>query len=234
VIVLTRRARWIIGVSAALVMGVISLPLAVVLPMALPADSGLSARRAEGPVWEGMLREANVAGLPLGDTRIGFDFLPLLVGQARLGFAAPALRGIVAISSNNVGLSRGNGTIDLSGRLRPLPLTRLTLDEVAVAFRNNRCASASGRIRADIASDIGGIALPGGMNGTLRCDGADLVVPLVGQSGMERIDLRVAATGSWRADLSVRTNDPAIAGKLLSSGFSSGPGGYTVRVSGAL
>jgi general secretion pathway protein N len=233
-IVLTRRARWIVGVSAAIVMALVSLPLAVVLPMALPADSGLSARRAEGNVWEGMLRDANIAGLPLGDTRIGFDVLPLLIGQARLGFAAPALRGIVTVSSGDFGLSRGNGVVDLAGRLRPLPLSRFTLDEVAVAFRNNRCASASGRIRADIASDVGGIALPGGMNGTLRCDGADLVVPLVGQSGMERIDLRVAATGSWRADLSVRTNDPAIAGKLLSSGFSSGPGGYTVRVSGAL
>lgn len=233
-IVLARRARWIIGFCAAVVMALISLPLAVVLPLVLPAESGLSARRAEGPVWEGMLREANVAGLPLGDTRIGFDFLPLLVGQARLGFASPALRGIVAASSGYVSLSRANGVVDLAGRLRPLPLSRFSLDEVAVAFRNNRCASASGRIRADISSDIGGIALPGGMTGTLRCDGPDLVVPLVGQSGMERIDLRVAATGSWRADVSVRTSDPVISGKLLSSGFSAGPGGYTVRVTGAL
>jgi general secretion pathway protein N len=232
--VLTRRARWIIGGSAAVVMALMSLPLAFVLPMALPTDSGVSARRAEGAVWDGVLRDANVAGLPLGDTRVGFDFLPLLVGEARMGFASAALRGIVSLSSGSFGLSRGNGVVDLSGRLRPLPLSRFTLDEVAVAFRNNKCASASGRIRADIASDIGGIALPGGMSGTLRCDRADLIVPLVGQSGMERIDLRVAASGAWRADLSVRTSDPVIAGKLLSSGFSTGPGGYTVRVSGAL
>ena len=82
-IVLTRRARWIIGISAAAVMAFMSLPLALVLPMVLPADSGLSARRAEGTLWNGVLREANVAGLPLGDTRIGFDMLPLLIGQAR-------------------------------------------------------------------------------------------------------------------------------------------------------
>ena len=67
-IVLTRRARWIIGISAAAVMAFMSLPLALVLPMALPADSGLSARRAEGTLWNGTLREANVAGLPLGDS----------------------------------------------------------------------------------------------------------------------------------------------------------------------
>jgi general secretion pathway protein N len=234
VIVLTRRARWIIGVSASVVMALIALPLAVVLPLALPADSGLSARRAEGTVWEGILRDANIAGLPLGDTRIGFDVLPLLVGQARLGFAAPALRGIIEISSGNLSFSHGNGVVDLADRLRPLPLSRVTLDNVAVAFRNDRCTSATGRVRAEVATDIGGIALPGGMSGTLRCDGADLVVPLTGTSGMERIDLRLAASGKWRADLSVRSNDPVISGKLLSSGFSAGPAGYTVRVSGAL
>jgi general secretion pathway protein N len=230
----TRRQRWIIGLSAAAVMALLSVPLAVVLPMALPADSGLSARTVEGTLWEGALRQADVAGLPLGDTRVGFDFLPFFVGQARMGFASATLRGILDMSSGSFGLSRGNGTVDLAGRLRPLPLSRFTFDDVAVEYRNGRCVSAKGRVRAEVATDIGGLALPGGMSGTLRCNGADLVVPLAGQSGMERVDLRVAASGNWRADLSVRTSDPVIAGKLLSSGFSSGPAGYTVRVSGAL
>ncbi len=233
-IVLTRRARWIIGGSAAAVMALMSLPLALVLPLALPADSGVSARRAEGTVWDGTLREANVAGLPLDDTRIGFDFLPLLIGQARFGFASSSLRGIVAASSGSFGLSRGNGVIDLAGRLRPLPLSRFTFDEVAVEFRGDRCTSAKGRVRAEVAGDVAGLSLPGGMSGTVRCDGAMLLLPLVGQSGMERIDFRVAASGSWRADLSVRTSDPVLVGKLISSGFASGPGGYTVRVSGVL
>jgi general secretion pathway protein N len=231
---LTVRQRWIIGGSAAAVMSLMSLPLAVVLPLALPADSGLSARRAEGTPWDGVLRDSNVAGLPLGDTRVGFDVLPLLVGQARMGFAGATLRGIVEIASGSVGLSRADGVIDLAGRLRPLPLSRVTLDQVAVQFRNDRCTSATGRVRADIAGDIGGLTLPGGMSGTLRCDGSELLVPLVGQSGMERIDVRMSGSGKWRADVSVRTSDAALANKLLSSGFVTGPGGYTVRVSGAL
>ncbi len=233
-IVLSRRQRWIVGVSAALVMALMSLPLAVVLPLALPADSGLSARRAEGTPWDGMLRDANVAGIPLGDTRVGFDFFPMLVGQARMGFAGTTLRGIVELSSGEVGLSRATGVIDLAGRLRPLPLARVTLDQADVLFRNDRCIAAAGRVRADLAGDIGGLALPGGMSGTLRCDGADLLVPLVGQSGMERIDAHMSGSGKWRADVSVRTTDAALAAKLLSSGFTTGPGGYTVRVSGAL
>ena len=231
---LTRRQGWIVGGSAALVMALVSLPLAVVLPLALPIDSGLSARRAEGTPWDGILRDATVAGLPLGDTRIGFDVLPLLLGQARMGFAGATLRGIVEVSSGSVGLARGNGMIDLAGRLRPLPLSRVTLDQVAVQFRNDRCTSATGRVRADIAGDIGGLTLPGGMSGTLRCDGGELLVPLLGQSGMERIDVRMSGSGIWRADISVRTSDAVLAGKLLSSGFATGPGGYTVRVSGAL
>jgi general secretion pathway protein N len=181
-----------------------------------------------------MLREANVAGLPLGDTRVGFDVLPLLMGQARMGFAGATLRGIVELSSGSVGLSRANGMIDLAGRLRPLPLSRVTLDQVAVQFRNDRCTSATGRVRADVAGDIGGLILPGGMSGSLRCDGAELVVPLVGQSGLERIDVRMRGSGKWRADISVRTSDAALAGKLLSSGFATGPGGYMLSVSGAL
>jgi general secretion pathway protein N len=234
VIALTRRQSWIIGGSTALVMALVSLPLAVVLPLALPDDSGLSARRAEGTPWDGMLREANVAGLPLGDTRVGFDVLPLLMGQARMGFAGATLRGIVELSSGSVGLSRANGMIDLAGRLRPLPLSRVTLDQVAVQFRNDRCTSATGRVRADVAGDIGGLILPGGMSGSLRCDGAELVVPLVGQSGMERIDVRMTGSGKWRAEISVRTSDAVLAGKLLSSGFATGPGGYMLSVSGAL
>lgn len=233
-IVLTRRQRWIIGGSAALVMALMSLPLAVVLPLALPADSGLSARSAEGTPWDGILREANVAGLPLGDTRVGFDVLPLLVGKARMSFAGSMLRGIVEIASGSVGFSRANGVIDLAGRLRPLPLSRVTLDQVAVQFRNDLCTSAAGRVRADMAGDIGGLTLPGGLSGTLRCEGGELLVPLVGQSGMERIDVRMSGSGKWRADISVRTTDATLAGKLLSSGFAIGPGGYTVRVSGAL
>lgn len=230
----TRRDLWIVGGSAAAIIALMSLPLALVLPLALPDNSGVTARSAHGSVWDGVLREANVAGLPLGDTRIGFDWLQLFVGQARMGFASPGLRGIVEMSSGRVAMSRGNGVIDLAGRLRPLPVSRLTLDDTAVEFRNNRCTSARGRVRADVAGDIGGLMLPGGMSGTLRCAGNDVLVPLAGQSGMERIDLRIAQSGAWQADLSVRTSDPVIVGKLISSGFATGPGGYVVRVSGAL
>ena len=230
----TRRDLWIVGGSAAAVIALMSLPLALVLPLALPENSGVTARSAHGSVWDGRLRDANVAGLPLGDTRIGFDWLPLFIGQARMGFASAALRGIVELSSGRVAMSRGNGVVDLAGRLRPLPVSRLTLDDIAVEFRNNRCTSARGRVRAEVAGDIGGLMLPGGMSGTLRCAGSDLLVPLSGQSGMERIDLRIAQSGAWSADISVRTSDPVIIGKLVSSGFASGPGGYTVKVSGAL
>lgn len=230
----TRRQRWIVGGSAAAVIALMSLPLAVVLPLVLPADSGVAARAIEGTLWDGTLREADVAGLPLGDTRVAFDVLPLFVGQARMGFAAPALRGILELSSGRMALSTGAGAIDLAGRLRPLPVSRFSFDDLAVDYRDQRCTSAKGRVRADVAGDVAGLTLPGGLSGTARCDGAMLLLPLVGQSGMERIDFRVAASGKWRADLSVQTSDPVLAGKLLSSGFASGPGGYTVRVSGAL
>ncbi|UVO53911.1 type II secretion system protein N [Sphingomonas sp. SUN039] len=231
---MTKRQRWIVGGAAAALIALVSLPLAVVLPLALPDESGIAAKRAEGSVWRGMLREVDVAGLPLGDMHVALRVLPLLVGEARLGFSASGLRGTLVASSGSVGIAEARGVLDLAGRLRPLPLARLNLDGVTTSFRDGRCALARGRIRAEIAGDVGGLALPGGMSGAVRCDGAMLLLPLVGQSGMERIDLRIAEKGAWRADLSIRTTDPVLMAKLLSSGFVAGPGGYTVRVSGAL
>ena len=138
---MTRRDRWIVGASAAAVMALMSLPLAFVLPMAVPADSGIAARSAEGSVWRGLLREVNIAGLPIGDTRVALRVLPLFVGEARLGFGAPALRGTLVASSGSVGLLDATGTVDLAGRLRPLPLTRFNLDGVTTEFREERCTA---------------------------------------------------------------------------------------------
>ncbi len=231
---MTRTTRILLAVVSAAILLIALLPLSVALPLAAPKDSGLSASRATGTIWDGMLYDAHVAGMALGDTRVGIFAMPLFTGEAQLAFRSPALRGIIIAASDGYGIARGNGPIDIAVRVKPLPLAQLVLEDASVRFRGGKCASASGRVRAIVSGNIGGLALPGGMTGALRCDGAALLVPLVGQSGMERLDLRVMEDGKWRAELSVRSTDPAVTAKLIGAGFTPGPGGFAIRLSGAL
>ncbi len=232
--VMTRTWRIVIAVTAALILIIMLLPLSVALPMVAPNNSGLSASKATGTIWEGKLYDAHVAGMALGDTRVGLWPLPLLTGEAQLGFSTPTLRGTIIANNGGYGIARGNGPIDIAVRVKPLPLSQIILDDASVRFRGNNCSSATGRVRAAVTGDIGGLTLPGGMSGTLRCDGSALLVPLTGQSGMERLDLRVMGDGKWRAELGIRSTDPVVTAKLLGAGFTLGPGGFSIRLSGAL
>ena len=231
---MTRRRRIVLAIIATLVFLVLLLPLSLALPMMLPTNSGLSARMAFGTLWSGTLRDARLAGLPLGETYVGLLPLPLLVGEARLKFASPTLRGTLVASQGRFGIAHATGPIDIAARLRPLPISQIVLDNARVEFRGRDCVQAEGPVRAVIAGDVGGIALPGGMTGALRCDGAALLLPLVGQSGLERLYLRINGDGRWRADLSVRSADAATAAKLIAAGFTTGPRGLSIRMRGTL
>ena len=231
---LTRMRAVVAIVLFAVVLLIEEMPLSVALPMATASDSGLTARRAEGTIWSGVLREARVAGLPLGDAVVGLQPFPLLSGEARLGFASPTLKGTATAGSATIGLGGATGSIDLAGRFAPLPLGTLSLEDMSVRFGDNRCDHAEGRVRATIVGSVGGLSLPGGLSGAARCDGAALLLPLASQSGLERIDLWLTGDGHWHANLSVKAGDPALAAKLLAAGFTPGPGGLTMRVAGVL
>ena len=132
------------------------------------------------------------------------------------------------------GVDALTGTLDVGPRVAPLPLASLSFEDARARFQAGRCTDASGSVRATIIGSVGGLALPGGLGGTLRCDGDAVFIPLVGQSGMERIDMRITAAGKWSADVVVRANDPALAAKLGASGFVQGGNGYILRIAGAL
>ncbi|HEX8446659.1 MAG TPA: type II secretion system protein N, partial [Sphingomonas sp.] len=115
----------------------------------------------------------------------------------------------------------------------PMPVTRLTLEGLSVRFENGACVAAEGRVLATLAGDLEGIALPPTLGGSIRCDGTDLLVPLTGQAGAERVDLRVAGDGRYRATLSLQPTDPAAVQRLTSLGFVQGPGGYALSIQGS-
>ncbi len=231
---MTRSRMILLGVAALVVFAVALFPLSVALALFAPRDNGISARLSSGPVWSGILYDAALAEIPLGNVRLSLRPLPLLIGQPRFGIVAPAFSGTLALASTRRGLEDATGTIDLSQRLKPLPIGRFTLDKVSVVFAGDRCLRGEGRIQTGVAGDVGGLVLPGGMSGALRCDAGALLLPLVGQSGLERLDLRITGQGKWRGELTIRTTDVATIAKLTASGFSPGADGYRLRIAGSL
>jgi general secretion pathway protein N len=89
-------------------------------------------------------------------------------------------------------------------------------------------------VRATFAGDVGGLSLAQGLSGVARCESGLLLLPLVSQSAMERLNLRIAGDGSYKAELIVRSTDPVLAAKLAASGFASTQAGYVLRLSGTL
>ena len=217
---------------------VVLLPLRVAIGWFDLGGRGLAAREAEGSLWFGSLREAQFGPVALGDVEARLNFLPLIIGRARLSLrrdeaSGGRFGGAITVSRHSFGLDDLTGQLRTGALFAPLPVTTLDLSDVTVHFDNGACESAEGEVRAGFAGDVGGIMLPSGLRGTIRCAEGALLIPLVGQSGLEQVNIRISASGRWRADLVVRPTDPTAIERLTAAGFAAGPGGYVRRIDGS-
>lgn len=196
---------------------------------------GFAAREAQGSLWFGALSEARLGSVQLGDLEARLRVLPLLLGRARLELRrigdGERLKGAIVASRHGFGIE------DVGGRLQvgvpgPLPPATLDLDGLSVGFAGGLCRRAGGRVRAGIGGEIAGIALPATLAGDVRCDGGALLLPLAGQSGLERLDLRIGEDGRYRAELIVRPGDPALRERLAASGFVPAGAAWVLRFAG--
>lgn len=209
------------------------LALLALLPMRLLLDglaldrAGLQVREVRGSVWRARLIDARLAGVPLGDLDARLNALPLLLGRARLTLrrAEPGLEGALLVSRHGFGIEDMNAHLAAGRRFAPLPLTGIDLAGTSVRFVGGRCVAASGLVKASLAGDMDGIALPASLSGTARCEGPVLLLPLASQSGMERFALRLDAQGRWTGALSLRPGNGVTREALRRSGFVVGPGG---------
>ena len=199
---------------------------------------GVSAREVRGSVWSGRLGEARLASLPIGDVGARLNLLPLLAGRARIdlsrdGESPDRLEGAISVSRNGGGIDDATARVALGPLLAPLPLLAMDLSDVSVHFKDGLCEKAEGRVRAEIDGAAMGLSLPGGLSGNARCDGGALLLPLVSQSGMEAVSLRLISGSRYQAEVSVR---PGEAGpeRLLASGFSLKGDSYVMSLGGAL
>ena len=224
----------------ALVAGLILLlPLRLAAAWLDLAAVGLSAREARGSVWLGTLAEARFGDAALGDLSARLDLLPLFVGRGRIALARAdegggALDGAVTVSRHRFGVDGVTAHVPLGQRLMPLPIAAIDLANVSVVFRDGLCDRADGLVKAVIEGAPAGLTLPGGLSGAARCDGGALLLPLVGQSGMESLTLRIAGGGAYRADLKMRQSAPAARDALIAAGFSPAADGFALTVTGGL
>lgn len=208
------------------------LPLRLGLDWLALDERGFAAREARGSIWFGRLSEAQLGSVPLGDLGARLNTLPLLLGRARVDLDRndenDPFRGAVTVSRHRFGVDDVSGALDVGATFAPLPLSSLNTSDVTVHFENGLCASAEGLVTANVAGDIAGVALGGAMSGTARCDEGALLLPLVSQSGMEAVNIRLMGAGGYRVELAVQPTDDAARDRLVAAGFTPGAGGRYV------
>jgi general secretion pathway protein N len=228
------RGRILLFVGAFAVALILFMPLSMALSMFGLTGQGLAARRVSGTVWSGQLVDARIGRLPVGDVDVGLRPLSLLLGRARIDMRSAFGTGSLTSTSSGFAVDDATAKLATARVFAPIPLDSLDLTNVSAAFVAGRCSKAEGRVRAMFAGDVGGVALAQGLSGVARCDGSALLLPLVSQSAMERLNLHIDGNGEYRAQFFVRSSDPAMAEKLGSAGFGPAPGGFVLRLAGKL
>jgi general secretion pathway protein N len=212
------------------------LPLRLALDWLGMDDRGFAAREAQGSIWLGSLSEAQIGTVALGDLTAQLRTLPLFLGRARVDLTrtdeANRLVGSATVSRHSFGIDDMTARLELGSALAPLPVGGVDLSDVTAHFADGLCTSAEGLVRADVAADVAGITLPGGLSGNARCDRGALLLPLVGQSGMEALNLRLFEDGRYEVELAIRPVDDAMRDRLVAAGFGLSANGYALRSSG--
>lgn len=237
---MSRSAKRAVLIALALTLALIALlPLRIVFDMANLGARGVSARAVEGTIWSGTVRDLKIGRLSLGDLDAGLSPAGLFGGELVLAMTRaddapgqPPLAFTLAKSGESIAMRDAVGEIATADLFAPLPLRSVSLDGVDIAFAGRRCAAASGAVRVNIEQSLFGLTLQRGLSGNLRCDGADLLVPLKGQSGLEQLDIRIRGNGRYSADFRLG-GLAASAGPALSAlGFRQQGDAMAIRING--
>ena len=197
---------------------------------------GVIARKVDGIIWDGSIRDLRVGRLPLGDLNARLSFWPLFLGRAQILLSrgdaqfAPGLTGSVTRRIGGFSVENLRATLPVANLLAPLPIEKLEVQDFSARFIAGRCAEAGGSVRLTVASGIAGLDLANGLLGKPRCDRGQLLLPLLSQSSMEHVDIRIAGDGNYSATILLEGDRTEQAAVLVLSGFRSVSGGYrTVR-----
>jgi general secretion pathway protein N len=205
-------------------------PLRVALAI---VDTPLSAQRVSGFVWGGRAVGAQLAGLPLGDLRIGLSPLHLFLGRAKLEVDG-AIKGAFVDGIGGSGIDIETMSLPVSRGFGPVTFSQIEMSDAHIRMVGNSCEHADGSLQVVLAPNALPFALSGRFTGNLKCDGKAIGSLLSSQSAMERIVLRVEPSGQFEATLVTRAADDAAASTLRAAGFRETAAGFSYKLTGAL
>lgn len=213
------------------------LPLRVAISGLGLADKGLTARSVEGNIWFGRIDQARIGGLEIGDVRTTLNPLALLIGRARLGMKGAGsigkpFSGTLISSRNRFGVSDLNGATPLTAVGGWLPVSQIHWNNANILFEDQQCSEASGNIQATLGGNFGGFGLSNMLNGTLRCDGTKVAVEFAGDTGVEKLVLRVDASGNYDGEFAIESQNEAVRAMLSAQGFRATGTGFAMPVKG--
>lgn len=201
---------------------------------------GISARRINGIVWDGSIRDLRLGRLPIGDVNAQLHFWPLWLGRAQISISrgdAPFAPGISGSFTRRIGGFQVEGlktTLPVQALFAPLPAENIEMQDFSVRFIAGRCAQASGNVRLILANTVPWLDLSNGLLAKPRCDGGQLLIPLLSQSAMERFDIRFAGDGTYTATIFLEGDRTEQASLLALAGFQPVVNGYRIVRKGRL
>jgi general secretion pathway protein N len=222
------KRRFVIASVAALsVATILFMPLRTII-----VGDGITARKVDGIIWDGSIRDLRLGKLSVGDVNARLLFAPLFMGRAEIllsrgnaqfvpGISGSVSRGFSGVSVNNLSATLSVGTL-----FAPFPSENIQFEGFSARFAAGRCMEAGGQVRLTLSDTMPGFNLQNGMLGQPRCDGAQLLLPLVSQSAMERADIRLSADGSYTVTVMLNTDRGDQAAALNLAGFRFVAGGY--------
>ena len=222
-----KRRFAIASVAALAAAAILFMPLRTII-----AGDGVTARKVDGIIWDGSIRDLRLGKLPVGDVNARLLFGPLFMGRAEILLSrgdaqfVPGITGSVSRSLNGVSVRNLYATLPVGALLAPFPAENIQFEGVSARFAGGRCMEASGQVRLTLSDTLPGLNLQTGMLGQPRCDGTQLLLPLVSQSAMERADIRLSADGSYTVTVMLNGDRGDQAAALNLAGFRSVAGGY--------
>jgi general secretion pathway protein N len=229
----TRRRIITFAAILGLLAAIIFMPLRVVL-----ASDAIAARKVEGIVWDGAIRDLQVAGLRIGDVNARLHALPLLLARAKFSLArgdaplAPGITGSITRGLGGFSVEGLTATLPVASLFAPLPAANLEFRDFSARFIAGRCVDSGGSVRLTMPAGIAGLDLSNGLLATPRCERGQLLIPLLSQSAMEHVDIRIAADGGYSATIFLEGDRAEQAGALSLAGFRPVAGGFRMVTKG--
>lgn len=224
---------WYMAAALFAIAALAFMPLRWVVGAAVPEKSALSASGADGTIWSGRLYDVQLGKIGIGTLDAGLQPLGLFLGRAGFWFeqsstaGSPGFRGSVSKGLGGVAAEGVNGAVPVAEILPGFPSAQIEFDNVSVAYSAGKCRMASGSVRLKPEGPLfAALGVDEGLMGRVRCEAGDLLLPLASASAMERVELRIAADGRYRATVQLQQPSAEIAPLLTLAGFAPIAGGF--------